>query len=99
MIKATVEMRITLDGNHVTGTPDLYPTSHTPIADLYVLEPENNLRIDGTYEITTLTFKSYKSLYESEYPTDMATGQVTNLDDYAYLGLGSDPGEFHLARA
>ena len=57
------------------------------------------MRIDGTYEITTLTFKTYKSQFEFEFPTDMATGQVTNLDAYSYLGLRSDPDAFHLARA
>jgi hypothetical protein len=78
---------------------DLYPTSQTPIAEGAVPEPEHHIYIDGTYEITTLTFKGYKMQFEFEFLTDMATGQVTNLDTYAYLGLGSDPGAFHLARA
>ena len=78
---------------------DIYPTSQTPIADLYVLEPENHLNIDGTYEVTTLTFDTYHTAFEFEFLTDMATGQVNNTDDYAYLGLGSDHGAIHLARA
>jgi hypothetical protein len=99
LIEATIQMEIKLNGNQVTGTMEIYPTSQTPIAELAVLEPENHLRIDGTYELTTLTFMTYKTQFEFEFLTDMATGQATNLDTYAYLGLGSEPGAFHLARA
>lgn len=100
LIEANFHMKITLNGNHVTGVLDIYPTSQTKITDdIAVQEPENHLSINGNYEITTLTFETYDTVFEFEFLTDMATGTMTNTDDYAYLGLGSDHGAIHLKRA
>ncbi|MBI0582783.1 MAG: right-handed parallel beta-helix repeat-containing protein [Methanomassiliicoccus sp.] len=99
LIEANVEMKLTLNGNHVTGIIDMDITSQTPLSDLYVLEPDGHFQIDGTYESTTLTFETYKTEFRFEFLTDMATGQMTNLDTYAYLGLGSEPSAIHLQRA
>jgi len=98
-VEATVNMEIDLNGNHVTGTLDMYPTSQTPLVDFYVPEPEEHFWIDGTYEGTTLTFETTYSSFTFEFLTDMATGTMTNTDTNYYLGLKSDPGAFHLTRA
>jgi parallel beta-helix repeat protein len=99
LIEAAFHMEIALNGNDITGVLDIYPTEQTPMAELFVLEPENHLSIVGNYEITTLTFESYNTAFEFEFLTDMATGQMANTDDYAYLGLGSENGAIHLQRA
>lgn len=99
LINATFVMKITLDGNHATGTLTITPTSQTPLTDIFALEPVNNLRIDGTYESTRLTFEDYNTVFELEFLTDMATGKLTNTDNSTYLGLGSDNGAIHLQRA
>jgi parallel beta-helix repeat protein len=99
LIEANFHMKITLNGNHVTGVLDIYPTSQTKITDdIAVQEPENHLSIDGNYEVTTLTFEDYYTMFEFDFLTDMATGQMTNTDDNNYLGLGSDHGAIHLQR-
>lgn len=100
LIQATFHMKITLNGNHVTGVLDIYPTSQTKVTDdIAVQEPENHLSIDGNYEVTTLTFETYDTAFEFNFLTDMATGKMTNTDDNNFLGLGSEAGAIHLQRA
>lgn len=98
-ITATCEMSLEQNGNVVTGVFNIYPTKIEDIGEPgYVPPIQSNYRVDGIVSGTTLTFDTNNEQWKFGFTTDLLSGGVTNVDDYAYLGSDSDPNDFKLSR-
>ncbi|EKE23623.1 MAG: hypothetical protein ACD_6C00398G0001 [uncultured bacterium] len=97
-ITADITMTLTQNGNSVTGTLDLFPSSQSrlPGIDLGVPEPEHHSYINGTISSTKFTFKTNNETWEFDTLSRSMTGKVTNTDNSKYLGIDSDERAFLL---
>lgn len=106
-ITATCEMDLRQSGDRVTGWLDIHPLTQTDVGEPgYIPVVEEHIEVDGRINGTKLVFytesyiagQDYEERWEFTVDGDQMVGQVTNLDEFAYLGIESDAGAFVLSK-
>jgi len=107
-IHGSVVMKLTQTGSTVKGTLNIEVLTQVDVGDPgYVPAVDEHKSVRGTVNGTTVVFMikglgvggtEYTERWDFTKVGNELVGKVTNLDTYAYLGLDSDAGAFHLSK-